>query len=288
MEEKHVVIAETNKPVTTADFDTDEKYEALKETVLVDGDGYIVIPVRRDGAPHFRRLVGTGDDVLVGAREDDETHTRVIRFLTRLLNDCKGKVRIRTRLFKDNTTDSTLPILAAVDGGLFQWLMEGKARIYLDESRYIQPDIAGRHSGWFIGRPSQPSIVIEVVRTHVPDFEAFRKLLDLSRAGHMVVLFFANWHKWGSVYSQVNTDKKPNVELVVSHYLHGGEFHRCGKAKPRLAQQSDEAYYDHIKSTYLTPVLTNLRVEDEALRDAEAKATLAKDEAKKGGREKAS
>ncbi|UPG92847.1 hypothetical protein [Luteibacter aegosomatissinici] len=231
----------------------------LRRRSLVDRDGCAVIAVNHATKPHFRRLV-SGDELLGGREQQDrDSHDNCKAWLLGLLK-VATRLKVVTYNFNEDAAGDggederfTRPVLAEVGQGIrYDWFDE--ARIGVDLERYIQPDLAGRHAGTFAARPSQPSIVIEVVRTHTPEPETLAELLKLSCTGHLVVFYFVGKQRRDSrgALIEYQSSKYNSVrgadelELRVSYYLYGGEGFRSGKVFGRRANESPEAYVAYL------------------------------------------
>lgn len=103
-------------------------------------------------------------------------------------------------------------------------------------------------------RPWQPSVVIEVVRTHTPEPETLIELLRLSCTGHLVVFYFIGKQlldRQGKpvVYQRSKYNSiagSSGLELSVSHYLYGGEWYRNGKVFERRSGESPGKYASYL------------------------------------------
>lgn len=232
------------------------RFEEMKGEVLhLPGQlESVVVPVRKNSKPHFRLLSIEPQARRVGAAEDsDPTHQKVINYLLEHLNKRK-KLRISTYVFGGEERDEQT--IFKNRGGVnsqdpqaagYKWWAE--ARIQLDASRYIQPDICGRSNSGFLPLKSKKAVIIEVIQSHYPDEETFHALTALSSRNFIVLFFFVAKDGWGSAYSRFDITVSDLVGVRCAYWLSNGEFFKNGECVKR-GNRTDEAWYRHIATRH--------------------------------------
>lgn len=236
---------------------TQSRFEKMKAEVLhrpgeIDS---VVVPVRNSTGPHFRLLSVEAPARRVGTNEQsDPTHAKVISYLVKLLTERK-KFQISTYVFggeqrEEQTIFSGKSVVkneANARENNFKWWTE--ARIQLDATRYIQPDICGRRNSSFLPLKGEKAVIIEVVQSHYPDEEAFHALTSLSNQNYIVLFYFAAKDGWGSGYSRFDTTVENLLGLRCAYWLSNGEFFKNGECVKR-GSESETAWYRHIATKY--------------------------------------
>ncbi|MDI6439619.1 hypothetical protein [Cronobacter dublinensis] len=228
-------------------------YPRMKEEPLLNDDDCIVVPVRKEGAPHFRRIGTPSFGRRLGRAENNQTHDNCVNFLhEQLSNPENERITFSTYIFDDNGKYEEQVIFSPMQDSNYAWYSEADARIAFADESYIQPDIGGRDINKFFPRSAYPNIVIEVVRTHHPDKETFQKLFELSKANHHVYFYFINEGNRISVLNGISACNN-SLKIRVSHYLIGGQLYKNGSAyAPRKENEPFEKWYDFLKNTYFT------------------------------------
>jgi hypothetical protein len=226
-----------------------EKYDEMKAEPLIVDDDKLVVPVRNRDRPHFR-VISAGNYLdRIGITDPDPTHNVcVAELLDKIL---QSPLRILTRVFAEEKESGEQVIFEEPSSRRYLWGSESQVRIPVGYGRYIQPDIAGRDTTFFHANVYRPSIIIEVIRTHPPDFETFRCLLRLSTQGHIVIFFFI---PRGGKHSQYNHVKEQDdvLEIRSAYYFSGGEVWKNGdkdKWRP-WAGATETAWYQYLITHY--------------------------------------
>ncbi|QKG67051.1 hypothetical protein HP062_16510 [Pseudomonas sp. B14-6] len=205
-----------------------ELYPRMKEEPLFNRDDELVVPVRNTERPHYRRVGRASFLRRLGRAENNPTHDECVQNLYTKLCETQRRISISSYIFADDGTREEQSLFATGHTSDYRWFREADARVAFDDDTYIQPDLAGRDANRFFPRASCPNIIIEVIRTHAPDFEAFAKLYELSLANSMIVFYFIGD---GSLSSKLNHMKEEEgcLTLRVSHYMIGGQPYNNGK-----------------------------------------------------------
>ena len=156
---------------------------------LINEDGTTVVPVRKKGGPHFRRLGVAQKVVNLLRKEDSKRHNETISELVGLLSDPKRSFKIYTHVYSgDVPSVKHDQILTCSRNGIeFRWFKEN--RIRFDDFTCIQPDISARDITRMSPTGASPSIIIEVIDSHYPEPRTFEKLMALSRSAHHVYFY---------------------------------------------------------------------------------------------------
>lgn len=226
-------------------------YPRMKEEPLLDEDDCIVVPVRNENCPHFRRIGDPSFGKKLDRTENNPTHDDCVNYLYDELNNKNIKtVKFLTFVFAKNGKYEEQVIFSPTNDSDFQWYKEKDARISFHEGSYIQPDIGGRDRNKFSPRSAYPNIIIEVVRTHYPDKDTFQKLLELSKTNYHIYFYFINE---GNKSSKLNRLSVINnvLKIRVSHYLIGGQLYKNGNFyAPKKEDESFEHWYQYLKNSY--------------------------------------
>lgn len=232
------------------------RFEEMKGEVLhLPGQPEsVVVPVRNMNTPHFRVLSAEPLARRVGPNEDaDPTHKKVINYLVKQLN-LRTTLQVSTYVFEEKIRTEQIIFKATARPGApdpqvaaYKWWAE--ARIQLDVSRYIQPDICGRSNSDFLPLKGEKAVIIEVIQSHYPDVETFRALTELSGKNFIVLFFFAAKDGWGSDFSRFNVDVPGLMGIRCAYWLNNGKFFANGECRER-ADQTDEEWYVHISTRY--------------------------------------
>lgn len=205
------------------DIFDDAKYLKMRSEPLVNDDDEIVIPVRNKNRPHFRRLGKPSFGSRIGRGENNSTHDTCVNFLFDGLSSAKH-IDISIYIFDENGKHQRQVIFSTLAGTKYCWFKEADARIAFRDGTYIQPDLGGRDVSKFFPRSNSPTILIEVIRTHAPELETFKKLYELSLANTMVVFYFVAEDKKISKLNNVPA-RSDAFEMRISHYMLNGDMY---------------------------------------------------------------
>ncbi|USX27268.1 hypothetical protein NHH73_02905 [Oxalobacteraceae bacterium OTU3CINTB1] len=191
----------------------------------------LVVPVRNKLKPHFRVLAKYPERSRTGKGESNETHTKAIDFLLRRLKS-NTRVALTTYVFGESIEVQTIyktPKPTEEVPGYHWW---SEARIPVDSTHYIQPDICGRGNADFMPNRRAPGIIIEVIQTHYPDEATFIHLLALSRRNFFVLFYFVRIDARGSKFSGVDSAIPGLLQIRSAYWLDNGVFFKNGEAMP--------------------------------------------------------
>lgn len=198
-------------------------YPAMRAETLLNSNDELVVPVRNQGHPHFRRIGALSFGTRIGRSEADPAHNKCVDEILGKLTATNG-VEICVYVFDEIGRPHPQVIFSALPGSDYRWVKEGDARVAFSDGSYIQPDIAGRDASKFFPRSSCPNIIIEVIRTHEPDLETFKRLYELSKANTIVVFYFINDEEWRTKLNHVLNDVNP-FRLRISRYMVNGSVY---------------------------------------------------------------
>lgn len=233
-------------------------YPRMKEEPLLDEDDCIVVPVRNENTPHFRRVGIPSFGNRLGRAENNPTHDNCVNYLCdNLNNENINSITFFTYVFNENKDREEKTIFSTLANSYYQWYSEADARIAFHDGSYIQPDIGGRDRNKFFPRSAYPNIIIEVVRTHHPDKDTFEKLLELSKNNHHIYFYFINE---GSNSSKLNrlSVKNNTLKIRVSYYLVGGQLYKNGT--PIYSKKTNESFdhwYQYLKNSFFINAMEN-------------------------------
>lgn len=227
-----------------------ELYPRMKEEPLFNRDDELVVPVRNADRPHFRRVGRASFLRRLGRSENNPTHNDCVLYLYENLSEAQNQISISSYIFAEDGSREEQVIFATGRNSDYRWFREGDARIAFDDGTYIQPDLAGRDTNRFFPRASCPNIIVEVIRTHAPDLEAFKKLYELSLANSMVIFYFIGDASFSSKLNHMKEDEG-NLVLRVSHYMIGGQPYNNGKPILSLRDGEDlEHWHTFLSNSY--------------------------------------
>ncbi|MDI1330887.1 hypothetical protein [Pseudomonas sp.] len=219
-------------------------YPAMRAETLLNEDDELVIPVRNKERPHFRRIGALSFGTRVGQSEADPAHNQCVDEILGKLTATNG-VELCVYVFDENSVRHTQVIFSTLTGSNYRWVKEGDARVSFSDGRYIQPDIAGRDANKFFPRSSCPNIIIEVIRTHEPDLETFKRLYELSKASTIVVFYFINENTWKTKLNHVLLDANP-FRLRISRYMINGSVY-VGDTESYVRRRDEELDNWHLR-----------------------------------------
>lgn len=228
-------------------------YPRMKEEPLLNDDDCIVVPVRNESAPHFRRVGNPSFGRRIGREENNPTHDDCVNYLyNELANPEISEVKFSTNVFAEDRTSEEQVIFSPINDSDYKWYKEKDARIAFQESAYIQPDIAGRDRNRFFPRSAYPNVIIEVVRTHHPDMSTFQKLLELSNTNHHIYFYLIGEGRRSSKFNNLSVADDV-LKIRVSHYLIGGTLYKNGNPyAPRGENETFEHWYEYLENSYFT------------------------------------
>jgi len=178
----------TGNKYSAQDIDDNARHALMQEEGLVDTDDVPLIPVRRRGSPHFRRLGKSAPVKMLPRGQRSERHRETIDELHETLVKSGNRIEIYTNFFTDGQKEWTEQTLFSLrPDSEFRWYVESPIRF--DDFKCIQPDLAGRDLGRMAPTGRIPAVIIEVVDTHLPDLATFERLLSLSRSAHHVYFY---------------------------------------------------------------------------------------------------
>lgn len=233
-------------------------YPRMKEEPLLNEDDCLVVPVRNENAPHYRRIGSPSFGKRLGRDENNPTHDDCVKFLFDELNDDEiSKVRFSTYVFNDNRQYEEQVVFEPLHESEYLWFMENDCRVPFSDETYIKPDLAGRDSSKFFPRAAYPNVVLEVIRTHIPDQTTFQKLFELSKCNHHIYFYFIAEGKDRSKINHFRVDDGV-LTIRVSHYLIGGKLFRNGEEfYPQREDESFEEWYKYLENSYFIKAKEN-------------------------------
>ncbi|MFY0677344.1 MAG: hypothetical protein JXR18_08680 [Neptuniibacter sp.] len=233
-------------------------YPRMKEEPLLNADDCIVVPVRNENAPHFRRVGNPSFGKRLGPEENNPTHDDCVQFLFDELTGADVEnVKFSTYVFNDNGKFEEQVVFQPLPDSEYLWFMEDDCRTAFSDETYIKPDISGRDSSKYFPRSVFPNIILEIVRTHIPDEKTFQKLVELSKCNHQVYFYFI---AEGNDRSRINHFKYENRNFIIriSHYLIGGKLFKNGEeVYSRKKGESFEKWYSYLKNSYFLKAKEN-------------------------------
>ncbi|WP_372388982.1 hypothetical protein [Xanthomonas axonopodis] len=230
---KSVKGAESGTPFHEDQIWIDSIYAKMRAEPLLNEDDEIVIPVRSQETPHFRRL-GLGKGFQATERkEPSKKHTEVIVDLFKRLESEKNNIEMSTYVFlnkkevwvnAERGREIVSQILfRPVAASTYAWYREN--RIRFDDGTYIQPDLCGRDTKTMTPGAFNPGIIIEVIDSHPPEPATLSKLMKLSMCAHHVYFFFITSDQpYNSQYLNSVKKGKARASLRFTYALIGGEL----------------------------------------------------------------
>lgn len=228
-------------------------YPRMKEEPLLDNDDCIVVPVRNEASPHFRRVGNPSFVNMLGKAENNPTHDNCVNYLhDQLTNHDFQRINFTTYVFEKDGSFEEQVIFSPLDDSNYTWYKEADARIAFHDKYYIQPDIGGRDINKFFPRSSYPNVIIEVVRTHSPDRDTFQKLLEISTTNHHVYFYFIGEGRNDSRLNRISV-RNNELKIRLSHYLIGGRVYKNGNPyREKQEKETFEDWYEFLKNSYFT------------------------------------
>jgi hypothetical protein len=234
------------------DIMNDNKYSLMnQEEALIDNDGDIVFSVRNISgkvSAHFRKDK-TSNISRIGRREVNPSHNDCVNELHRALSQ-SIEIEIFTYLFKSKTEKENIVIFKNMKDSGYSFHREEQARIPFEGSCYIQPDIGGIAANRLFPSTAYPGIIVEVIRTHEPELETFRKLFELSRMNYLIIFYFIDESKKSSILNSFTANEE-KISLRVSHYMQDRKLYKNGISKTFLCDgEVFEDWYNGFVKTY--------------------------------------
>ena len=227
------------------------QYPRMKEEPLLNEDDCLVVPVRNKAAPHYRRVSNSSFGTRLGRSENDPTHNDCVNYIVdEICNKSAESVSFSTYVFADDKSYEEQVIFQTLADSNYCWFKESEAKVAFHDETYIQPDIAGRDINRFFPGSVYPNVIIEVIRTHHPEFETFQKLFELSKTNHHVYFYFIQEGKRTSKLNHLK-NMGGQVTVRVSHYLIGGTLYKNGE--PCLSKRDNETFehwYQYLENSY--------------------------------------
>ncbi|WP_265535357.1 hypothetical protein [Pseudomonas saponiphila] len=230
----------SNRVYRVEDIFDQTLYPRMREEPLLNEADELVIPVRKTGRPHFRRIGRASFGARLGRGENDPTHNQCVSLLHENLSSYKiNRISISVYVFDDRGQYEEQVIFSTLAGTDYRWFMESTARVGFHDDRYIQPDLSGRDANKFFPTSSSPNVIIEVIRTHIPEETTFARLQELSKANTLVAFYFINERAEGSKINNFRVEDD-HLTIRVSRYMVGGEAYVNGT--PVFAQRPGETF----------------------------------------------
>jgi hypothetical protein len=243
----------SNREYTTEDIFSPIVYPRMKEEPLLDDDDCLVVPVRNENAPHFRRLGNPSFGNKLGRTENNPTHDNCVKYLLdELSNQNFEGIEFSTYVFADDGSRDEQIIFTPLNDSNYLWFKENDAKIAFSDETYIQSDLAGRDVNKFFPRSSYPNIIIEVIRTHHPEYNTFEKLFELSKMNHHIYFYFIAENKNTSKLNHIRIEDNI-LKIRLSHYMIGGQLFKNGKPyAPKQENETFEHWYNYLENSFFT------------------------------------
>ncbi|MBU2918065.1 hypothetical protein KO505_08835 [Psychrosphaera sp. F3M07] len=228
-------------------------YPRMKEEPLLDDDDCIVVPVRNEDTPHFRKVGEPSFGKRLGREENDPTHNSCVSYIFEELSKPEiNSIKFSTNFFADDGTFEEQVVFGSLGDSDYKWYKEADARIAFHENSYIQPDIAGCDNKKFFPRSAYPNVILEVIRTHEPELETFQKLFELSKTNCHIYFYFIGKGRNSSKFNSLDVNGQ-ELKVRISHYLIGGKLYKNGKAyAPQKEGETFKHWYNYLRSSFFT------------------------------------
>ena len=241
----------SGREYTEEDIFDPRVYPRMKEEPLLNDDDCLVVPVRNENAPHFRRVGSPSFGTRLGRDENNPTHDECVQYIFDELNDDEiDNVQFSTYVFNDNRQYEEQVIFKPIDGDNYSWFMENECRTAFSDDTYIKPDLAGRDVAKFSPTSAYPNVILEVIRTHIPDQDTFKKLFELSKCNYHIYFYFIAEGNNSSRINHLRNDGQI-LTIRVSHYLIGGKLFKNGQEYYSQGEnESFEHWYNYLRNSY--------------------------------------
>ncbi|MCV0324209.1 MAG: Uncharacterized protein K0R79_2023 [Stenotrophomonas indicatrix] len=239
-----IVTGSNQKTYTEDDIQNALSLAEMRSTVLFNNKSQIVAPVNHPTQKHFR-VLGKPSNAKLKGDPHDTNHDRCIAYLERFLKNAGDSFEIASFVPKfrayihkktgrpaasigESKTYELQTVFSAIAGSGYRWFTGPSARVIYPDGSYIESDLCGRATATFYPTRVKPNIVIEVIRSHPPDFDTFERLVELSKNNTFVLFFLIPENDDNSVESQFNRAwRKDRLQLRVSFYLMDGMFYEA-------------------------------------------------------------
>ena len=241
----------SGREYTEEDIFDSRVYPRMKEEPLLNDDDCLVVPVRNESAPHFRRIGSPSFGTRLGRDENNPTHDNCVQYIfDELTDDEIDNVQFSTYVFNDKRKFEEQVIFKPVHGSNYLWFMENECRTAFSDDTYIKPDLAGRDAAKFSPRAAYPNVILEIIRTHIPDQGTFEKLFELSKCNHHIYFYFIAEGNNSSRINHLHVSEEV-LTIRVSHYMIGGKLFRNGQEfHPQKDGELFEHWYNYLKNSY--------------------------------------
>ena len=237
--------------------DIDRLYSELKGKRLWSVGLEPVTP-RKSGEKraHFRIKPGTVLGTSLERTERKPTHNETVILLERALTRASSKVRFWSQVFGGGEHE----IFTLAESTRYRWKKEPETRYWKDSEKYIQPDLLGWDESRFSPGPRNPTIIIEVVYTHLPEPKTWELLEALSLRNHIVLFFFVRPRYRYNLFNRIGRaeDGRP-LQIQVEYYLKEGKLYKGLNNVTPKGISSPEDRYDVIKDKVFEPALAKLK-----------------------------
>jgi hypothetical protein len=220
--------------------------------------GLAPVKPRKSGKKRAHYRLKPSDDIGVALERTERkpTHNETVNILLSALTNAKADAAFYANGFGGAKT----LIFSLPRGTRYRWVREPETRYWVDAIRYIQPDLLGWDGSRFSSGPRNPGVIIEVVYTHLPEFDTWLALEELSKRNHIVLFFFVRPGFRMNFLNGVNaSNKRPPLEINVEYYLQNGCLFKGKKDVTPDANKSDQDRYDDIVKTMLPAIMAKLK-----------------------------
>lgn len=236
--------------------DIDRLYLELKSKQLWSV-GVAPVTPRKSGEKraHFRIKPGTDVGVSLERTERKPTHNETITLLLSALGRSSSKVRFWAKVY-----GAEHEILTTLDSTRYRWVKEPETRYWVDSDRYIQPDLLGWDESRFSPGPRNPTIIIEVVYTHLPEPDTWEALEALSRRNHIILFFFVRPGYRYNFFNRIGKAEEGRpLQIQVEYYLKEGRLYKGWEDLTPKGSSCPRTRYDILRRDELEPALGKLK-----------------------------
>ncbi|QTK46696.1 hypothetical protein [Xanthomonas euvesicatoria] len=249
------------------------KLARMQTLPLYDAEDMEVEPVRESingKSAHFRRKKEKKMGNQIGLSENKPDHNAAVDDILEELSTNKLPLIFtslhRYKRIEVNIDGEKAKVAEPIDIGNvikiadYRWFKESRARIWLDAERYIQPDLMGCDSLRASPTPSTPAVVIEVIRTHPPEFETYLALRDASTRNHLILFFFIAGERRNDELNSIEL-RDDLCEVRAQLYLKNGFLYQRDEKieiDRSIAEAGPEVAYQHLINTRFNPAMTGI------------------------------
>ncbi len=262
-----------NEPFKAEEIKDPLRLARMQTLPLYDAEDMEVEPVRESvngKSAHFRRKKEEKMGNQIGRSENKPDHNAAVDEILKGLSTNTLPLIFtslhRYKRIEVNIDGETTKVAEPIDIGNvikiadYRWFKESRARIWLDAERYIQPDLMGCDSLRASPTPSAPAVVIEVIRTHPPEFETYLALKDASTRNHLVLFFFIAGKR---INDELNSIELHDdfCEVRAQLYLKNGSLYQRDeeiRIDPSIEKAGPEVAYQHLINTRFDPAMTGV------------------------------